>query len=468
MIVTPAQGGAGAIVSSNELKDLRRPSFFSNCLTVLGAQAGRAPMALALEICYARLLGPAGRGQLSLCLMAIAFGSLLGGLGGEIPMMIWTAEAKKRPSEYLPAIVFWGVIGSACASLLWSVVYWGFQPAFFRGITPGLADLVLVSIPAGIFFSYGLAMLAGKERFGSRAAVLIANQVAVLSGFLLFAYWIHSSAEMAALANLLATLLALAATVAILKNCLQGKWNLNAARAKLGEALSLGVRGQLGNLVTFFNYRLDVFLVNYFLNPAQVGLYALGVILSESLWQLPNASALALLPRTARTLDEKNAPFTCLVTRQTFALAFLAGIPLALASPWLVPLVFGVKFKASVAVVWWILPGTIALAPAKVMCADLAARGMPEYSSIFAFVALLFTVALDVVLIPRMGINGAALASSLAYLVDAVLVSFKLKSTLGVTWKFLFVPASADFVVYRQAWTRVKASWRLVETPVEG
>jgi len=126
-------------------------------------------------------------------------------------------------------------------------------------------------------------------------------------------------------------------------------------------------------------------------------------------------------------------------------------------SAWLIPLIFGARFAPSVPVIWWILPGTVALAVAKVMCSDLMARGTPQYATIFAFVSLIITVSLDLVLIPRMGIQGAALASSLAYLTNSLLVAMVLKRKLGVSWRALSVPSRAELNSYRQAWTRILA-----------
>lgn len=46
---------------------------------------------------------------------------------------------------------------------------------------------------------------------------------------------------------------------------------------------------------------------------------------------------------------------------------------------------------------------------------DIAGRGYPHYNSIVAGFALVITVALDLLLIPKIGIVGAALASTAAY-----------------------------------------------------
>jgi O-antigen/teichoic acid export membrane protein len=217
------------------------------------------------------------------------------------------------------------------------------------------------------------------------------------------------------------------------------------------------MRGVSSNLAMFATYRLDVFVVNYFLSPAQVGFYALGVVISESLWQIPQAVAVALAPRTARTIDEGGEQFTCFVTRQVFLLACgMAGI-MALTSPIVIPLIFGARFRPSVPVIWWILPGTVAFAVAKVMAADLTARGKPEYNSMIAIASAALTVLLDFALIPRMGIRGAALASSITYFLQAIMIGVALKSVIKASWKSLLVPSYSELVHYRDAARRCKA-----------
>ncbi len=91
------------------------------------------------------------------------------------------------------------------------------------------------------------------------------------------------------------------------------------------------------------------------------------------------------------------------------------------------------------------------------MSADLAARGKPGYSSIFRLFRWRSRLLLDFALIPRFGIQGAAIASSVAYLVDSVLLVGKLREITGVAWSDLLLPRRAEFVMYQQSWTRCKA-----------
>jgi O-antigen/teichoic acid export membrane protein len=390
-------------------------------------------------------------------MMAIAVCATFAGLGGELPIVVWTANQKRKSSEWLPVIWFWAVVGCLVFGSVWAVLFWRWHPSFLRGITSPLALLVLISIPISVLFTYTMAFLAGMERFRERAGLSLASQVAELAGILCLVLFFGRTAQNAIFGNLLGLSLAVILGFVILRHTFRASWKLPQHASHLKDALSLGLRGQLGNLAAFMNYRLDVFVVNYFLDPAQVGLYALGVVISESLWQIPQAAATALFPRTARTIDEGAGSFTCLVTRQVFFLACILGLILALISPLAIPLIFGARFTPSVHVIWWILPGTIALAVAKVMSADISARGKPEFNSLSAFIALVVTILLDFTLIPRMGIAGAALASSLTYILEATIIAFALKHFLKAPWRALFIPTFAELKSYARLWTSLRA-----------
>lgn len=445
----------GIVVATDRKDGQTRSSFVRNVATVLGAQFACAVLSLATETVYARLLGPAGRGQISLCLMSITVGVLLGNLGGETPMILWAANPKKHVSEWLPTLFATGGSGVVLSTILWAIIYWVWHPRFLHGITSSQALLVLMTIPVSIAFGFCIALISGREEFRRRSKALITYQgVLLLAAFLLIAFF-RQSTEMALVANLLGLLAGLGLLVFSVRKFIDGPLNFGGVRTHVGPALSLGARAVTGNLATFLNYRFDVFIVNYFLDATQVGLYALGVLVSESLWQIPHAAAVSLLPRTARTMDQGNEVFTCSITRHVFAIACVSAALIALLSPLAIPMVFGERFRPSIMVIWWILPGTVALAVAKVMAADLVARGKPEYASIFSMVTLAATIALDFLLIPRMGILGAALASSIAYLANTVLIAWALRRELKVKITEILLPTQAEFAVYRQVYRRV-------------
>jgi O-antigen/teichoic acid export membrane protein len=320
-------------------------------------------------------------------------------------------------------------------------------------VTPSLATLVLLTIPVGILFNYVIAFLTGSERFRERAGVGLLEGVVSLVGFLAFAWFYGREVNAAMWGNWIGLFVGVVGGALVLWSSTlhAGNWAIPWPDKEARSLLLVGLYGNIGNISSFFNYRLDVFIVNYFLNPVQVGIYAVGVTVSESLWQIPQAAATALFPRTARTVQGDATEFTCLILRQVLVISCVSGALLAVVSPIAIPLLFGARFAPSVPVIWWILPGTISLALGKVASSDLAGRHKTFYTSIFGIVSLVVTVVLDLVLIPRMGIVGAALASSAAYGIYGVLLLAALRYELKVRWAELLVPSRAEFARYKQA-----------------
>lgn len=434
------------------------PAFSYSLLVILCGQAACGAIVLFGEILYARLLGPTARGTVSLCLMSVAFANLLGGLGGEGTIVYWASRSRNSNSSWLAAILASGSLGCAVVSALWILAYWRFHLPFLRGISEPSAKLVLCTFPVAILFAYTMGLATGSEQFRVRSASATLRQLAGILCFLFIFPFVGPDASAALWGNLAGLSIGMLAALVLLRHTVGGFWKVDGVLKDVKPTLTYGLRGQVGNLAAFFNYRLDVFIVNYFLDPAQLGLYALGVVISESLWQIPQAAGLALCPRTARTTERDAAQFTCFVLRQVLFISSLSGLGIAALSPLLVPLVFGARFQAAVPVIWWIVPGTVALCLGKVGSSDLAGRGKNGYASVFAFVCFAMTALLDWYLIPRLGIRGAALASSLAYLADAVLILAALHFELKVRWRELLWPTRRDFEAYRLLWLRLKAA----------
>lgn len=434
-----------------------RPRFLANLATVLGGQAANVVVALLSEVLVARLLGPVARGLVSVSAMAILFGALFGGLGGEVPIVIWAARSHKKQSDWLSSIVLWGLLGCCLTGLFWHLIYSRWHLALLRGMTPALATLVLLSIPVAVLFNYLISFLTGGERFYERAGVGFIENAASLVGFLLFFTFYRRDATAAIAGNWVGLFVGSILAAFLLRGTFRsGNWILPRAAREIRSGLFMGLYGNLGNISAFFTYRLDVFIVNYFLDPAQVGIYAVGVVVSESIWQIPQAAATALFPRTARTSKHDGTAFTCLVLRQVLLVSLVSGAILGVAAPIAIPLVFGARFAQSVQVIWWILPGTIALGLGKVAASDLAGRYKTFYTSIFGVITFVVTVVLDVLLIPRMGIQGAALVSSITYMINGLLLLAALRYELGVRWVDLLVPSRTEVVGYKNAWTNLR------------
>jgi O-antigen/teichoic acid export membrane protein len=116
-------------------------------------------------------------------------------------------------------------------------------------------------------------------------------------------------------------------------------------------------------------------------------------------------------------------------------------------------LVFGPALLASVVPLWLLLPGIVTLTPAKVISSYLSGIGKPYYSAYISGGTVILTIALDLVLIPRFGIAGAAAASSVVYTCTAVasVTIFMRESGAGLI--DTLVVQTSDFARYRRLMT---------------
>jgi O-antigen/teichoic acid export membrane protein len=103
------------------------------------------------------------------------------------------------------------------------------------------------------------------------------------------------------------------------------------------------------------------------------------------------------------------------VCRVVTLLALLSGLVLAIAAPFAVVIFFGSAFAESAWAVWLLLPGIVTFSIARVLSMYLLGRDRLRVDLLASFIGLVVTLVLDLVLIPRFGFRGAAVASTIAY-----------------------------------------------------
>jgi len=213
------------------------------------------------------------------------------------------------------------------------------------------------------------------------------------------------------------------------------------------EFLKYGSKFYLGYMAQTLNYRLDSFLVNAMRGVRDVGLYATVVGASELLLLVPTAVNVVMYPTIASLNGRQRDRVAVVSTGMTLYAVVAAGILWQTTAGWLIPLVFGGKFAESVVPARWLVPGMAAIAVVRVLCHAAAASGRPEVLTYTTFAGLAFTVPLDFLLIPRWGITGASLASSIAYSVSALMAvrlyaGMMETSFFSMAWRLLREPAT--------------------------
>jgi O-antigen/teichoic acid export membrane protein len=102
-------------------------------------------------------------------------------------------------------------------------------------------------------------------------------------------------------------------------------------------------------------------------------------------------------------------------SRITLFVSVIAAGGLMAVSPLAVRVLFGREFDAAVTPLLLLLPGIIAGSATRVLGSYLFSQGKIIYNTWATFIALGVTIGLDVILIPWLEVEGAAIASSIAY-----------------------------------------------------
>lgn len=151
----------------------------------------------------------------------------------------------------------------------------------------------------------------------------------------------------------------------------------------------------LGNVIGFLHYRIDVFLVNIFLNSLAVGFYSIAVAVAEKIWLVSQSAGVVLFPRVSSEIDEKRLnEFAPLVCRNVLLITLAGAIALFFLGRLLIVLFYSEKFSASVLPFQILLIGAVTMSGWRVLGNDLYGRGKPE-SNIYVS---LTSVVLNVIL----------------------------------------------------------------------
>ena len=162
------------------------------------------------------------------------------------------------------------------------------------------------------------------------------------------------------------------------------------------------------------NYKVDVLMLDGRVSDADIGVYTLGVQLAERMWLIPEALKDILLSKLSKG---KGVDEVAKVTRISLALMILCIVALALLGRPIIDLFFGAEYSEAYQVMLVILASVISMVFYKTIYVYNVAHGKRAVNMIILGIAAVLNVGLNALLIPIMGIYGAAVASLASYTV---------------------------------------------------
>jgi O-antigen/teichoic acid export membrane protein/glycosyltransferase involved in cell wall biosynthesis len=198
-------------------------------------------------------------------------------------------------------------------------------------------------------------------------------------------------------------------------------------------------------ILLYLNYRFDMFIVRSMLDLRETGLYSTAVSLAEMLWMIPFSVGVVLFPSIARASGPERDRLTLAVCRNSFWLMAGLCVLLGLTRNLAIGILFGRQFLPASPALLAILPGILAMSVQQVLGADLGGRGRPLAVTLGAAVGLVANIALNFLWIPRFGIVGASLASSVSYTLVALVVAVAFLRISGNRARDAFLPRREDW-----------------------
>lgn len=330
-----------------------------------------------------------------------------------------------------------------------------------KGLPDEYYTLLLALIPLLLMDGVLLSILRARQRFDLFNLRRLASTLFLWVGF--------GSALLIAKGGLTAVVwvYAGATVLLVLLNLLlvrrETPLSLSLDRNFTRESVRFGLKSYLQNLAGALNYRLDVYLLAFFLGPEQVAYYGIATAVAEVAWYVPDTVGVVLFPRLSNTPLEEVHAITARVCRNTVVITGVIVMAIAAVSWLLVPLLYGPAYSASVPPLLVLLPGIVFMGIYKVLTRNYSSRDRQQISILASFSALALNVGLNLALIPAWGVVGAAAASSIAYTTAGALMLFFFLRDSGFAWQEALIPRLPELLGHWQwAKSALQGQWNRV------
>lgn len=412
-------------------------------------------LGMVAAIVVARVLGPEGKGAYALVILFPTMLTLIGDLGLGIANVYFGSSKRYRwadlASNSLISALGLGII----LAVIFLASFLVLQPTFLKDISSGWMLVAVLVVPLSLLTTYFQSILLGQNRIRDYNLVSLAQAGTYLMLILFLILGLGGGVFSAILAWASAFIVTAIFSILLVRKSTAIGFIFHPLIFK--DSVKFGVKGYLGNLVQFSNYRLDMFLIAFFMNVTSVGYYSIAVTMAEVLWYFPGAVGTIIYARTPILSAEDANASTPRICRNTLFLTILAALVMfALGKP-IIALFFGSAFLPALKPFWILLPGVVALSIDMVLGNEITGRGKPLIGTIVAGVSLIVNIPMNIILIPRMGIAGAALASTVAYVVDAIVVTIIFLKMSKNSWVDTLVLKRDDLSIYTNALSSIRS-----------
>lgn len=361
-------------------------------------------LSFALVVFSTNIWGSEGKGIISLVIANSAiigfFSSIFAGSS------ISYFSSRYKTEKVLLIAYLWSVIVGIVLPLIFSLVY---------ADNTYLFPLIGISVSFSLL-SANINLFVGKQDIKKYNFYSVAQQVVhIFFIFLLFYIFDFKSLDIYFYAQIACFgILFLLSTYQLVKNCSFSEFSFS--KEVISVMFHYGWKSQLSAFVQFLNYRLSFYFLEFYAGISYVGIFSIGVTFSEAIWTVSRSLAVILYADIVNTKTEDDRiTKTKDSLKITFwiTLLFLIGI-LSVPGEWYT-FVFGSDFYNTKDIIILLSPGILAIAVSNIVGFYFSGTNQLKILNIKSILGLVCTVCLAIYAVPRWGIYGACVVTTLSY-----------------------------------------------------
>jgi len=203
-----------------------------------------------------------------------------------------------------------------------------------------------------------------------------------------------------------------------------GEIKLQLDISAIKQSFIYGFQNELSNFFQFLSSRLSWYFIILYLSEASLGIFSIGVAISESIWHISRSISMVQFSKIIKegnTQSTRNGIITSSLL--SFSFSLFCVIIIVLLPDSVFPHIFGAEFTGVKQIVLLLSPGTLFNSMAMVYGHYFAAVGRMKILVFKSVVGTILTSILLVVLIPLWNINGACITNSIVHFVNFAIIT---------------------------------------------
>lgn len=188
------------------------------------------------------------------------------------------------------------------------------------------------------------------------------------------------------------------------------------ARSMVGYSL----KSHVSNVLTYLNSNLGSYIVQGVYPIADFGVYNTAVTMMQQVWVLPNSVSQVILSRISGMTDlNDKVRLTLLSSKVVTYITTVGAIALYWVAKLLVPVIFPI-YVGALGPLAYLLIGSVFISYSNVLGNSIAGYGHPELNIIPTVIGIACNIIFSLILLPLMGLNGIALATSISMTAQSI------------------------------------------------